>query len=78
MAVRFGLRGGPTTINRRSVTDLHHIMNPLLLTVDMFALIVVFMFSVLMVCYKDDCLGYQISAMMPFMVMRHHKRHDLS
>ena len=28
MAVWFGLGGGPTTVNRISVTALHHIMTP--------------------------------------------------
>ena len=27
MAVRFGLGGGPTTLNRMAVTTLHHITN---------------------------------------------------
>ena len=46
MAVPFGLVGGPTTVIRMAVTALHHIMNPLLLTVDMFVLVVFIMFSV--------------------------------
>ena len=54
MAVQFGLIGGPTTINRRTVTALHFTMNPSLITVGMFSLIVVFMFAVLIVRYNDD------------------------
>ena len=46
MAVPFGLVGGPTTVIRMAVTALHHIINPLLLTVDMFVLVVFIMFSV--------------------------------
>ena len=57
MATRFSFGGGTTTVNRMAVTALHHIMNPLLLTVDMFALVVVFMFAVWIVCYNDDFLG---------------------
>ena len=57
MAVRFGFRGGPTTVNRTSVTALHHIMKPSLLTIEIFSLIVVFMFSFWIVCYNYDFLG---------------------
>ena len=46
MDVQFGLGGGPTTLNRMALTALHHTTNPLLLTVDMFDLVVVFMFAV--------------------------------
>ena len=54
MAVQFGLIGGTTTVNRRTVTALHFIMNPSLLTVGMFVLVVVFMFAVLFFCCNDD------------------------
>ena len=46
MDVIFGLGGGPTNVNIMAVTDLHRITNPSLLAVDMFALVIVFMFSV--------------------------------
>ena len=78
MSVWLGLGGGPTTVNIMAVTYFHCIMNPLLLTIDMFDLVVVFMFSFLIVCYNFDCIGYQFAAMMPFTPMRHHKSHDLS
>ena len=61
MDVWFSLVGGPTTVNRMAVTALHHIMNPFLLTVDIFALIFVFMLYVWIICYNDDCLGYQLA-----------------
>ena len=46
MVVRFGLGGLPTTVNIMAVNDLNCIMNPSLLTVEMFAQLVVFMFDV--------------------------------
>ena len=78
MDVQFGLRRGPTTVNRRTVTDFHFIMNPSLLSVDMFTLVIIFMFSILIVRYNDDCLGYQISTIMPSMNVRHNKKHNPS
>ena len=49
MSVRFGLGGGSTTVNRISVTALHHIMTPLFVSLDTFA--------VLIVHNNDDFLG---------------------
>ena len=46
MAIRFSLGGGPNNVNRMTVNALHCIMKPSLLTIDIFALVVVFMFSV--------------------------------
>ena len=36
ISVKFGLGENPTTLNRISVTALHHIMNPLFVSLDMF------------------------------------------
>ena len=59
-----------TIVNKFIVIVLKRIMNPSFLSLDMF--------SVWLVHKNNDCLGYQISAMMPFMPMRLYKRHDLS
>ena len=78
MAVQFILRGGPAAVNIRTVTALYLIMNPLLLTVDIFSLVVVFIFSVWIFRCNYECLGYQLATMVPLMPMSHHKMHDLS
>ena len=36
MSVRFGLGGGPTTVNSISVTDLYRIMTPSFVSLGMF------------------------------------------
>ena len=70
MTVRFCFRGGPTTVNRISVTSLHHIMTHLFVFLEIF--------FVWLVHNNDYFLGYQISDMTSFMLMRLYKSHDLS
>ena len=70
ISVKFGLVENPTTLNRISMTALHHIMNPLFVSLDMF--------DVLPVHNNDVCIGYQIADITPFMPMRLYKRHNLS
>ena len=48
MVVQFGLGVVPNTVNRMAVTDLRHITNPSLQTVDMF--------SVWIIIYNHNCL----------------------
>ena len=70
MTVRFGLWGRPNTVNRMTVTALHHITNHSFVSIDMFA--------VWLVHKHENFLGYQLDAMVPSMYMRIYKRHDLS
>ena len=46
MDVRFSLGGVTTSVNIMAMTTLHHVMDPLLLIVYIFALVIVFVFSV--------------------------------
>ena len=70
MYVGFYFRGGHTDVNRISMTDLHLIMTPLFVSLDMF--------DVWLVNNNDDCLWQHIDIMMPFMYMRLYKSRDLS
>ena len=78
MYVRLGLGGGPTTVNRISVTDLHRIMTPSFISLDIFSFVITYLFAVLFFHNNDGLIGHQLAAMMPFVPMSHHKRHDLS
>ena len=70
MSVRFGLVGGPTTVNIFSVTALNCIMTHSFVSLDMF--------DVLLFHKNDNQLGYHLSYMIPFLPMSIYKRHDLS
>ena len=70
MSVWLGFLGGPTTVNRNSMTPLHCIRTPLFVSLGMF--------SVWLVHKNDDFLGYKLSSMRPFITTRLYKRHDLS
>ena len=59
-----------TIVDMFIVTVLQCIMTHMFVSLDMFV--------VCIVCYNDDCLGYQLAAMMPSTPMRLYKRHDLS
>ena len=61
-----------------TMTTLYRILKPSFSTVHMFALVVIYLFAVCFVCYHDEYLGYQLASIVPFVYMRHHKRHDLS
>ena len=68
----------PTTVNTLAVTDLQRILTPSFVTIDMLALVVPYLFGILLVFNNDNCLGHNISAMMPLIPIRIYKRHDLS
>ena len=59
------------------MTTLYRILKPSFSTVEMFALVVLYLFDVCFFCYNDEYLGWQLATMTPFMPMRHYKRHDL-
>ena len=61
---------GFTIVDMFVVTVLQCIMTHSFVSLDM-SVVCIFR-------YNDDCLGWQIAAMMPFMPMRLYKRHDLS
>ena len=61
---------GCTIVDMFIVTFLQCIMTHSFVSLDMFV--------VCIVRYNDECPGYQLSAMTPFVPMRLYKRHDLS
>ena len=67
-----------TTSNKLAVTSLQCILTPLLITVDMFALVVSYLFDVLFVINKYGCLRHQIAAIMILIHIRLYIRHVLS
>ena len=67
----------PTTVNTLVVTALQRILTPSFITVDIFALVVPYLFA-LFLHNNDDCLGQQLASMLPLMSIRLFKRHDLS
>ena len=69
MSVRFGLEGGPNTVNRISVNALHLIMTNLFVSLEMF--------DVLLVYNNYELLEYQLDDMMNLMPMRLYKRNYL-
>ena len=72
-----GTTGRSTTVNKVVVNALQRITTPSFITLDMFALVVLYLFAVLFVRNNDDCLVYKISTMMPFVPIRLYKRYDL-
>ena len=68
----------PYTVNNLAVTDLQRIMTPLFVPLNMFAVVVPYLFSVLFVLENYYCLVHQLSEMKPFMPIRLYKRHDMS
>ena len=56
----------PTTVNTWVVDALQHILTASLITVDIFVLFVPYLFSVWFSHNNYDCLGQQISAMIPY------------
>ena len=70
MSLQFVLGGGPTTVNRISVTALHRIMASSFVSLEMF--------SVQLVHSNDYCLRYQLDSITLFIPLRIYKRHDLS
>ena len=65
-----GSKRGCTIVNKFLIIFLKCIMTPSFVSLDMFV--------VWLIHNNDDCLGYQLSDMMPFMPMKLYKRHDLS
>ena len=59
-----------TIVNNFIVILLKYIMAPSFISLDMFVF--------LLVHNNDECLGYQLADMMPFMPMILYKRNDLS
>ena len=71
-------KGRPTDVNKFSVTYFQLILTSSSITVDIFALVVSYLFDVWFALNNDDCLGNHIAAMIPFMPIRLYKIHDLS
>ena len=68
----------PTTLENLVVTDLQHILTPLFTTVDIFSLVVPYLFDVCFFHDNDYCLGHKLDSMMPFVPLRIHKSYDIS
>ena len=64
----------PTNINKSAVAAFQCIMTPSFVTHDMFDIIVPYLFTVWFFMNNDDCLGQQISTMIPFMPIRLYKK----
>ena len=73
---------GPTRIRtiviKLAVIVLQPIMTPSSASLDMFVLVVPYLFDVWFFHANYELLGYQIDAMMPFMPMRLYERCDMS
>ena len=67
----------PNTVKKLAVTDLQRILNPLFITVDIFALSVPYLFNVCFFHKINDCIGQKIATMIHFIPLKHYKRHVL-
>ena len=67
----------PTTVKKLVVTALQRILTPSFITVDIFTLVAPYLFA-LFSHNNYDCLGHQLDAMMPFMLVNIYKMYDMS
>ena len=68
----------PNNVKKLVLTVLKCILTPLFVTVDIFALVVPYLFSVWFVLENYDRLGQKIASMVTFIPIRIYKSHDMS
>ena len=68
----------PTTVNKLDLNYLQLVLIPSFVVFDMFALVVPYLFSVLLVLKNYDWLGRQIYEIIPFVPITMYKRNDIS